>query len=82
MVRVFVINSKKECDILPCCEINFFGFILYFSFRNAHSALSWVLPLGVKSKRVSRPITITAACRTKPSTLKTWPVASTSEFYF
>lgn len=53
--------------------------IIFFLFRNARSALSWVPPSAVRSRPVWRPTTITAACRTKPSTLKTWHVASTSK---
>lgn len=53
--------------------------IIFFLFRNARSALSWVPPSAVRLRPVWRPTTITAACRTKPSTLKTWHVASTSK---
>lgn len=51
----------------------------FFHSRNAHCALSWAPPLVVRSRPVWRPTTITAACRTKQSTLKTWHAASTSK---
>lgn len=68
------LSCKSYFDIKKC---DLAGFLFFL--RNAHSALSWVLPLGVKSRPVWRPTTIIAGCRTKPSTLKTWRVASTSE---
>lgn len=55
--------------------------IQMISFRNAPSVPSWVPPLDVRSRPVWRPTTITAACKTRPSTSRIWLAASTSELY-